>query len=339
MIRLDLIIPKDYDPKLSIRETQEAIRYIRETFQDEFGKEMGLNRVSAPMYVEKSSGINDNLNGYEKPVSFTMKDMPGETIEVVHSLAKWKRMALKKYGFGLHEGLYTNMNAIRKDEDLDNFHSSYVDQWDWEKVISKDERNEKTLKETVELIFKVVKHMEHEVWYKFPNAVYHLPDKIHFITSQELEDKYPELEDAKDRENAICKELGCVFVMQIGDVLKSGKRHDVRAPDYDDWKLNGDILFWYEPLQCALELSSMGIRVDEDSMVEQLKKTGDEDRLKLQYHKMILNKELPYTIGGGIGQSRLCMLLLGKAHVGEVQASIWPDEMLKKCEENGIHIL
>lgn len=339
MIRLDLIIPKDYDPKLSIRETQEAIRYIRETFQDEFGKKMGLNRVSAPMYVEKSSGINDNLNGYEKPVSFTMKDMPGETIEVVHSLAKWKRMALKKYGFGLHEGLYTNMNAIRKDEDLDNFHSSYVDQWDWEKVISKDERNEKTLKETVELIFKVVKHMEHEVWYKFPNAVYHLPDKIHFITSQELEDKYPELEDAKDRENAICKELGCVFVMQIGDVLKSGKRHDGRAPDYDDWKLNGDILFWYEPLQCALELSSMGIRVDEDSMVEQLKKTGDEDRLKLQYHKMILNKELPYTIGGGIGQSRLCMLLLGKAHVGEVQASIWPDEMLKKCEENGIHIL
>lgn len=339
MIRLDLIIPKDYDPKLSIRETQEAIRYIRETFQDEFGKEMGLNRVSAPMYVEKSSGINDNLNGYEKPVSFTMKDMPGETIEVVHSLAKWKRMALKKYGFGLHEGLYTNMNAIRKDEDLDNFHSSYVDQWDWEKVISKDERNEKTLKETVELIFKVVKHMEHEVWYKFPNAVYHLPDKIHFITSQELEDKYPELEDAKDRENAICKELGCVFVMQIGDVLKSGKRHDGRAPDYDDRKLNGDILFWYEPLQCALELSSMGIRVDEDSMVEQLKKTGDEDRLKLQYHKMILNKELPYTIGGGIGQSRLCMLLLGKAHVGEVQASIWPDEMLKKCEENGIHIL
>lgn len=339
MIRLDLIIPKDYDPKLSIRETQEAIRYIRETFQDEFGKEMGLNRVSAPMYVEKSSGINDNLNGYEKPVSFTMKDMPGETIEVVHSLAKWKRMALKKYGFGLHEGLYTNMNAIRKDEDLDNFHSSYVDQWDWEKVISKDERNEKTLKETVELIFKVVKHMEHEVWYKFPNAVYHLPDKIHFITSQELEDKYPELEDAKDRENAICKELGCVFVMQIGDVLKSGKRHDGRAPDYDDWKLNGDILFWYEPLQCALELSSMGIRVDEDSMVEQLKKTGDEERLKLQYHKMILNKELPYTIGGGIGQSRLCMLLLGKAHVGEVQASIWPDEMLKKCEGNGIHIL
>ena len=339
MIRLDLIIPKDYDPKLSIRETQEAIRYIRETFQDEFGKEMGLNRVSAPMYVEKSSGINDNLNGYEKPVSFTMKDMPGETIEVVHSLAKWKRMALKKYGFGLHEGLYTNMNAIRKDEDLDNFHSSYVDQWDWEKVISKDERNEKTLKETVELIFKVVKHMEHEVWYKFPNAVYHLPDKIHFITSQELEDKYPELEDAKDRENAICKELGCVFVMQIGDVLKSGKRHDGRAPDYDDWKLNGDILFWYEPLQCALELSSMGIRVDEDSIVEQSKKTGDEDRLKLQYHKMILNKELPYTIGGGIGQSRLCMLLLGKAHVGEVQASIWPDEMLKKCEENDIHIL
>ena len=332
MIRLDLIIPKDYDPKLSIRETQEAIRYIRETFQDEFGKEMGLNRVSAPMYVEKSSGINDNLNGYEKPVSFTMKDMPGETIEVVHSLAKWKRMALKKYGFGLHEGLYTNMNAIRKDEDLDNFHSSYVDQWDWEKVISKDERNEKTLKETVELIFKVVKHMEHEVWYKFPNAVYHLPDKIHFITSQELEDKYPELEDAKDRENAICKELGCVFVMQIGDVLKSGKRHDGRAPDYDDWKLNGDILFWYEPLQCALELSSMGIRVDEDALKRQVEITGDQDRLKLDWHQALLHGLFPLTIGGGIGQSRMAMFLLRKKHIGEVQTSVWPDAVRESYE-------
>ena len=239
---MDLTIPKDYDPRLSIRETEAAIRYIRETFQDEFGKELNLQRMSAPMFVEKSTGLNDNLNGVEQPVSFEMKDMPSETVEVVHSLAKWKRLALKRYGFGMHEGLYTNMNAIRKEEDLDNFHSIYVDQWDWEKIISKDERTEETLKDTVRNIFKVIKHMEHEVWYKFPQAVYHLPDEIHFVTTQELEDRWPDLTPL-EREDKIAKELGAVFVMKIGDKLqRSGKPHDGRAPDYDDWSLNGDII-------------------------------------------------------------------------------------------------
>ncbi|WP_125765136.1 MULTISPECIES: aspartate--ammonia ligase [Levilactobacillus] len=336
---MHLIIPKSYDPKLSVRETQTAIRYIRETFQEEFGKQLNLSRLSAPMFVEKATGLNDNLNGIEKPVSFTMADMGADdTIEIVHSLAKWKRVALKRYGFNLHEGLYTNMNAIRKDEDLDNFHSAYVDQWDWEKVITKEERTEATLKQTVRTIFKVIKHMEHEVWYKFPEAVHHLPDEIHFITTQELEDMYPTM-TPRERENAISKKLGCVFLMKIGDALKSGKRHDGRAPDYDDWQLNGDIMFWYEPLQQAIEISSMGIRVDAASMKRQLKLAHAEDRLSLPYHQMVLNEEVPYTIGGGIGQSRLCMLLLGKAHVGEVQAALWPQEMIDKCEANGIHLL
>lgn len=335
---MDLIIPKDYDPKLSVKETQKAIQYIRETFQDEFGKELNLSRLSAPMMVEKGMGLNDNLNGVETPVSFTMKGIPGETIEIVHSLAKWKRLALKRYKFGMHEGIYTNMNAIRKDEDLDNIHSIYVDQWDWEKIIAKDERTTETLESTVRQIFKVIKHMEHEVWYKFPKAVHHLPDEIHFVTTQELEDRWPD-KTPKEREDAICKEYGCVFLMQIGGPMKSGKRHDGRAPDYDDWKLNGDILFWYEPLQHALEISSMGIRVSEESMREQLKMAHAEDRASLPFHKMLLAGELPYTIGGGIGQSRLCMLLLGKAHVGEVQAAVWPEDLREKCEANGIHLL
>lgn len=336
---MSLIIPKDYDPKLSIRETEAAIRYIRETFQDEIGKELNLQRMSAPMFVERSTGLNDNLNGVETPVSFTMKDIPGETIEVVHSLAKWKRLALKRYGFKMHEGLYTNMNAIRKDETLDNFHSVYVDQWDWEKIIAKDERNEKTLKDTVRTIFKVIKHMEHEVWYKFPQAVYHLPDEIHFVTTQELEDRWPDL-TPMEREDKIAKEMGAVFIMKIGDKLqRSGKPHDGRAPDYDDWQLDGDIVFWYKPLQKKLEISSMGIRVDEKAMREQLKKAHAEDRAQLPFHKMLLNGELPYTIGGGIGQSRLCMLLLGKAHIGEVQASVWPEDMIAKCKQAGIQIL
>jgi len=335
---MHLIIPKSYDPKLSIKETQEAIRYIRETFQDEFGKQLNLSRLTAPMFVEKSTGLNDNLNGVEKPVSFTMADMGDSQIEIVHSLAKWKRVALKKNGFQMHEGLYTNMNAIRKDEDLDNFHSAYVDQWDWEKIIAKDERTIDTLKSTVRTIFKVIKHMEHEVWYKFPQAVHHLPDEIHFITTQELEDMYPEM-TPRERENAISKKWGCVFLMKIGGALKSGKRHDGRAPDYDDWELNGDIMFWYEPLQQAIEISSMGVRVDAASMQKQLKIAHAEDRLSLPYHKMIMNEELPYTIGGGIGQSRLCMLLLGKAHVGEVQTSIWPQAMIDQCEAANIHLL
>lgn len=335
---MKLIIPENYDPILDLRQTQEAIKYIRDTFQKEIGRALQLSRISAPLFVPKSSGLNDNLNGVETPVSFTIPQMPGEQIEVVHSLAKWKRMALKKYDFKMHEGLYTNMNAIRKDEVVDNLHSYYVDQWDWEKIIAKEERNVETLKRHVLKIFKVIKHMEHEVWYKYPQAVNRLPDKIHFFTSQDLEDRYPDLSPT-ERETAMCKEYGCIFVMGVGKKLKSGIKHDGRAPDYDDWDLNGDILFWFEPLQCALEISSMGIRVDEDSLVKQLEIENCLDRLQLPYHQQIINKELPYTIGGGIGQSRLCMLLLKKAHVGEVQASIWPQEMIDECNKHNIHLL
>ena len=335
---MGLIIPENYDPRLTIRETQDAIKYIRDTFQKEMGREMHLERISAPLFVEKSSGLNDNLNGVERPVSFDMPDLSGETVEVVHSLAKWKRMALKEYGFAPGEGLYTNMNAIRRDETLDNLHSCYVDQWDWEKVITREERNLDTLKNTVREIFKIIKHMQHEVWYKYPQAVKHLPSDIFFITSQELEDMYPD-KSPKERENLITKEHGCVFLMQIGDKLASGEPHDGRAPDYDDWKLNGDILFWYETLGCALEISSMGIRVDETSLGEQLKKAGCEDRATLPYHRMLLNGELPCTIGGGIGQSRLCMLLLDRAHIGEVQASIWPAAMREECRKHKIYLL
>ena len=335
---MKLIIPENYDPVLDLRQTQEAIKYIRDTFQKEIGRALQLSRISAPLFVPKSSGLNDNLNGVETPVSFIIPQMPNEEIEVVHSLAKWKRMALKKYGFKMHEGLYTNMNAIRKDEEVDNLHSYYVDQWDWEKIIPKEERNEETLKRHVLKIFKVIKHMEHEVWYKYPHAVNRLPDKIHFFTSQELEDRYPDLTPT-ERETAMCKEYGCIFVMGVGKKLKSGIKHDGRAPDYDDWDLNGDILFWFEPLKCALEISSMGIRVDEDSLVKQLETENCLDRLQLPYHQQIMNKELPYTIGGGIGQSRLCMLLLKKAHVGEVQASIWPQEMIDECSKHNINLL
>ena len=335
---MELILPENYDPVLTVRETQEAIKYIRDTFQKEFGKEMNLERISAPLFVPKSSGLNDNLNGIERPVSFDMMAIPGEDIEVVQSLAKWKRLALREYGFQPGEGLYTNMNAIRRDEELDNLHSCYVDQWDWEKVITKEERNEETLKDTVRTIFKIIKHMQHEVWYKYPDAVRHLPKEVTFITSQELEDRYPDL-TPKERENAITKEYGCVFLMKIGEKLVSGEPHDGRAPDYDDWQLNGDILFWFDYLNCALEISSMGIRVDEKSLDEQLRKSGCDDRRSLPYHKMLLNGELPYTIGGGIGQSRLCMLLLNRAHVGEVQASIWPEEMRRICREHKIFLL
>ena len=323
---------------MSIRETQEAIKFIRDTFQKEIGKEMNLERISAPLFVEKSSGLNDDLSGVERKVHFDLKDMPGEEIEVVQSLAKWKRMALKKYGFRPGEGLYTNMNAIRRDEELDNLHSCYVDQWDWEKVITKEQRTEETLIDTVQTIFKVVKHMQHEVWYKYPEAVYHLPKEIHFVDSEELRQMYPDL-TPHERENEICKKYGAVFLMRIGDKLGDGKPHDGRAPDYDDWQLNGDILFWFEPLRSAFELSSMGIRVSEESMHEQLIKANALDRERLPYHRAILNKELPYTIGGGIGQSRLCMLLLGRVHVGEVQASVWPMEMRRVCREHNIWLL
>ena len=335
---MKLIIPENYDPVLTVRETQEAIKYIRDTFQYEFGKELNLSRISAPLYVTQSSGLNDNLNGTEKPVSFTMKELPGEQLEVVHSLAKWKRMALKKYGFKLHEGLYTNMNAIRKDEELDNFHSTYVDQWDWEKIISKNERTQQTLEEHVRTIFKVIKHMEHEVWYKYPQAVNHLPDDIFFISSQELEDMFPDC-TPKERENRIAREKGAVFISQIGKTLASGQRHDGRAPDYDDWELNGDIIVYYPVLDMAFEISSMGIRVDENSLRSQLKEAGCEERADLPFQKSLLNGELPYTVGGGIGQSRICMYYLRKAHIGEVQSSLWPDDVVENALANGIHLL
>ena len=336
---MQIQIPVNYDPVLSVRETQEAIKYIRDTFQKEIGRELHLSRISAPLFVQRSSGLNDNLNGIERPVTFDIQEMTGEKIEVVQSLAKWKRYALMKYGFEVHDGLYTNMNAIRRDELLDNLHSIYVDQWDWEKVIRKDERNQEMLHATVRDIFKVIKHMEHEVWYKYPQAVCHLADDVFFITSQELEDMYPEL-SVKEREDRITKEKQCVFIEQIGHPLKrSNHPHDGRAPDYDDWDLNGDLLFWLPSLERALEISSMGIRVDENSIVTQCRASHCEGRLALPYHRMVINQELPYTIGGGIGQSRLCMLLLNKAHIGEVQASIWPEEMLKVCSENNMPLL
>ena len=336
---MKVITPENYTPTLDVRTTQEAIKYIRDTFQKEFGKEMHLERISAPLFVKKSSGLNDNLNGFERPVAFDAQELPGETLEVVHSLAKWKRYALKKYGFQKGEGLYTNMNAIRRDELLDNLHSMYVDQWDWERVITKEERTEEVLEMTVRTIFKIIKHMEHEVWYKYPEAVCHLADDVCFITSQELEERYPTL-SVKEREDAITKEKGCVFIKKIGWPLQhSQKPHDGRAPDYDDWELNGDLLFYLPSLDRALEISSMGIRVDETSLVKQCRAVHCEGRLSLPYHQSILNKELPYTIGGGIGQSRLCMLLLNKVHIGEVQASIWPDEMLEICNIHNIPLL
>ncbi len=335
---MNLILPENYDPRLSVRETEAAIKYIRDTFQKEFGRELKLERISAPLFVRRSSGLNDDLNGVERPVSFDLKGISDETVEVVHSLAKWKRMALARYGFSVGEGLYTNMNAIRRDEELDNLHSCYVDQWDWEKVIRREDRSEETLKSTVRQIFKVIKHMEHEVWYKYPQAVKKLPDDITFVTTEELEARYPNL-TPKERENAVTRQYGCVFLMHIGDKLSDGKPHDGRAPDYDDWHLNGDILFWYDLLDCALEISSMGIRVDEKSLRIQCEKAGCPERLSLPFHRMLLDGELPYTIGGGIGQSRLCMLLLDRAHIGEVQASEWPDEMRSVCEKHRIHLL
>ena len=299
---------------------------------------MNLERISAPLFLEKSSGLNDDLNGVERKVSFDLKSEPGEEMEIVQSLAKWKRMALGRYGFLPGEGLYTNMNAIRRDEELDNLHSVYVDQWDWEKVILKSERTEEMLKKTVSTIFKIIKHMEHEVWYRFPQAVYHLPEDITFVDSEELRLMYPSL-TSKERENEICKKHGCVFLMRIGDKLGDGMPHDGRAPDYDDWQLNGDILFWFEPLNMALEISSMGIRVSEQSLRTQLEKAGCPERANLPFHKMILEQKLPYTIGGGIGQSRLCMLLLGRAHVGEVQASYWPQQMREQCAQHRMFLL
>ncbi|SET76406.1 aspartate-ammonia ligase [Natronincola peptidivorans] len=333
-----LIIPEGYKSSLKIRETAVAIKEIKDFFERRLAEALNLTRVSAPLFVRPETGLNDNLNGVERPVAFDVKGIEGKEVEIVHSLAKWKRMALHKYGFSPGEGLYTDMDAIRRDEDLDNTHSVYVDQWDWEKIILKEERNTATLKEVVEGIYGVFKATEKHLSEIYPHLRPFLPEKISFITAQELEDMYPEL-TGKEREDAITKERGAVFLMEIGDTLKSGNRHDGRAPDYDDWHLNGDILFWYPVLDMALELSSMGIRVDEDALEKQLKLANCEDRKELDYHQMILNKKLPYTVGGGIGQSRICMFFLKKAHIGEVQAAVWPDEMITACEKAEIYLL
>lgn len=333
-----LIIPENYSSKLNIRETEVAIKYVKDFFERELANQLNLTRVSAPLFVVPESGLNDTLNGVERPVSFGIKEQNDKEAEIVHSLAKWKRYALKRYGFKHGEGLYTDMNAIRRDEDTDNIHSIFVDQWDWEKIIYKDERNFATLKSAAKRVYKALRNTEKYMSekYGFINRI--LPDEIFFLTSQELEDMYPDL-TPKEREYQITKLKGAVFVMQIGGELKSGEIHDGRAPDYDDWSLNGDILIYYPILDIALELSSMGVRVDEEALEKQLAVRGVSDRSELPFQKALLNGELPYTIGGGIGQSRICMLFLRKAHIGEVQASLWVDEMLAECEKNQIHIL
>jgi aspartate--ammonia ligase len=335
---MKLILPEGYDPKLSVRETQDAIKYIRDKFQKVFAREMNLERISAPLFLTHGSGLNDDLNGVERKVSFDLKSMPGEEMEIVQSLAKWKRMALGRYGFLPGEGLYTNMNAIRRDEDLDNLHSVYVDQWDWEKVILKEQRTVETLKETVKAVYDALRVTEKYMSNHYDYIKCILPEQITFVTSQELIDLYPGM-SVKEREYAIAKEKGAVFIMQIGDKLSDGKPHDGRAPDYDDWQLNGDIIVYFPVTDIALELSSMGIRVDEDSMVEQLKKAGCEERMELPFQKAVIEKKLPYTIGGGIGQSRICMFFLRKAHIGEVQVSIWPQDEVDYAKEKGVIIL
>ena len=335
---MNLIIPENYDPRLTIRETQDAIKYIRDTFQKEMGREMHLERISAPLFVENSSGLNDNLNGVERPVSFGIKEQGDAEAEIVHSLAKWKRYALKKYGFHSGEGLYTDMSAIRRDEDTDNIHSLYVDQWDWEKIISKEERNMETLQYTVRKVYSALKDTEDYISRRYNYIEPLLPDDIFFITSQELEDMYPDC-TPKEREHKIAKEKGAVFISQIGKILASGEKHDGRAPDYDDWELNGDIIVYYPVLDMGLELSSMGIRVDEESLKSQLKIAGCEERAELPFQKSLLDQELPYTVGGGIGQSRICMYYLRKAHIGEVQSSLWPDDVTEEALAHGINLL
>lgn len=337
-VQNNLIIPMNYDPKIGLMETQVAIKSIKDFFMKALENNMNLTRISAPLFVDPKTGLNDNLNGVERTVRFTLKGIDEMTVEIVQSLAKWKRMALGKYGFAPGTGLYTDMNAIRRDEDLDNLHSVYVDQWDWEKVIEKTDRNEEYLKDTVKILYRTLKELAAFINEKYPQIAADLPEEIFFITSQELEDMYPEL-DSKGREDAICKEKKAVFLMKIGGALRSGKKHDGRAPDYDDWELNGDILLWNPVLERAFEISSMGIRVDEEALMRQLEISGDTDRAEMDFHKAILNKELPYTIGGGIGQSRLCMYFLQKAHIGEVQAAVWPKDMIEECGRNNIFLL
>ncbi|MCD7833158.1 MAG: aspartate--ammonia ligase [Lachnospiraceae bacterium] len=332
-----VVIPENYHSCLNNYETQEAIGLIKNLMQSKLCMALKLKRVTAPLFVDPATGLNDDLNGVERPVSFEIPDA-GVSVQVVHSLAKWKRMALYRYDFHVGNGLLCDMNAIRRDEELDNLHSAYVDQWDWEKIITADDRNFDYLKMTVKRIVESICNTLDEVKYRYEQLDTELCREISFITSQELEDRYPDM-TPKERENAYAREKKTIFILQIGDLLQSGVRHDGRAPDYDDWKLNGDLLFWHEPLQCALEVSSMGIRVDAKSLDEQLTKAGCDERRSLPFHQMLLENKLPLTIGGGIGQSRICMLLLKKAHVGEVQAGIWDEETLKACREAGVEIL
>ncbi|HBI92829.1 MAG TPA: aspartate--ammonia ligase [Terrisporobacter glycolicus] len=332
-----LVIPERYETNLGVIETQQAIKDLKDFFENRLGEMLKLTRVSSPLFVLPETGTNDNLNGVEKPVSFQIPYLRKDA-EIVHSLAKWKRMALKKYGFPVGRGLYTDMNAIRKDEELDNLHSLYVDQWDWELIIDKEDRTMETLKKVVRDLYKVFKETEEHVHSIYPEVECILPEEITFITSQELLDMYPDL-SPKERENAIAKDKKAVFLMQIGKVLSSGEKHDGRSPDYDDWDLNGDILFYNPVLDSAIELSSMGIRVDEEALERQLKAAKCEDRKELDYHKELLDGKLPYTIGGGIGQSRICMFFLNKAHIGEVQVGIWPQEMIEECSQAGITLL
>lgn len=332
-----LVIPERYDSSLGVIETQQAIKDLKDFFENRLGETLKLTRVSSPLFVLPQTGTNDNLNGVETPVRFEVPHLKKDA-EIVHSLAKWKRMALKKYGFSVGRGLYTDMNAIRKDEELDNLHSLYVDQWDWELIINKEDRTTETLKKVVKALYRVFKETEEHVHSIYPEVDCILPEEITFITSQELLDMYPDL-DAKERENAIVKDKKAVFLMEIGTKLSSGQKHDGRSPDYDDWNLNGDVLFYNPVLDCAIELSSMGIRVDEEALERQLKESKCEDRKELDYHKALLEGKLPYTIGGGIGQSRICMYFLNKAHIGEVQVGIWPEDMIEKCNDAGITLL
>ena len=332
------IIPKDYHSELNLHDTQIAIKTVKDFFQNLLSQRLNLSRVSAPLFVDPDSGLNDNLNGVERPVTFDIKEQNGREAEVVQSLAKWKRYALKKYGFSYGEGLYTDMNAIRRDEITDNIHSIFVDQWDWEKIIKKDERTLATLMDTVKIVYKCLRKTEKYMAIQYDYIEEILPHDIFFVTTQELADMFPD-NTPKEREYYIAKAKGAVCIMQIGDVLENGERHDGRAPDYDDWSLNADIVVYYPVLDIALELSSMGIRVDKKALLSQLKKAGCEERKDLPFQKAIINEELPYTIGGGIGQSRICMFFLRKAHIGEVQSSLWPENMIAQCEENGVQLL
>ena len=330
-------VPSGYSSLLDVRQTEVAIKKVKDFFERDLAIQLNLTRVSAPLFVRSDSGLNDTLNGVERPVAFDMKDYDGE-VEIVQSLAKWKRQALSAYGFEPGEGLYTDMNAIRRDEDTDNLHSVFVDQWDWEKIITADDRNADTLKTAVRAIYSSLRHTERYIAEEYDFVGKFLPDDISFVTTQELEDMYPDL-TPKERENEIARQKGAVFIMQIGGKLRSGDIHDGRAPDYDDWSLNGDIVVYYPLLDMAFELSSMGIRVDAEALVRQLEERGCPERASLPFQKALLNNELPLTMGGGIGQSRMCMFFLRKAHVGEVQASVWPESTVKMCGENGIHLL